>query len=87
MNALSSINDLFNAKVIDVSCFAYSPYYNEVNVCVRSQSAVVLMTDADSGPKRGVFPLPQADAGLHLIGGTHSHPRRGIYSVCLFPQV
>ncbi|KIM60330.1 hypothetical protein SCLCIDRAFT_26675 [Scleroderma citrinum Foug A] len=28
VNALGSIDDLFNAKVMDVSC--YSPYYNEV---------------------------------------------------------
>ncbi|KIM54499.1 hypothetical protein SCLCIDRAFT_136683 [Scleroderma citrinum Foug A] len=56
MNALSSINDLFNAKVIDVSCFAYSPYYNEVNgrneayfrclkqtqVCISSEEPILI---------------------------------------------
>ncbi|KAG6332857.1 hypothetical protein ID866_6233 [Astraeus odoratus] len=30
LNALGSINNLFNAKVVDVSCFEYRPYYNEV---------------------------------------------------------
>lgn len=30
LNAMSNINDLFNADVVDVSCFDYNPYYNEV---------------------------------------------------------
>ena len=48
MNALGSINDLFNAKVIDVSCFAYSPYYNEVNICVPFS----VRSSVDDGPRR-----------------------------------
>ncbi|KAL4067450.1 histidine-specific methyltransferase [Scleroderma yunnanense] len=30
LNALGNVNDLFNAEVIDVSCFDYAPYYNEI---------------------------------------------------------
>ncbi|KAI5998970.1 histidine-specific methyltransferase [Pisolithus orientalis] len=30
LNALGNINDLFNANVVDVSCFDYNPYYNEI---------------------------------------------------------
>lgn len=30
LNALSNINDLFNSDVVDVSCFDYNPYYNEI---------------------------------------------------------
>ncbi|KAI6101027.1 histidine-specific methyltransferase [Pisolithus croceorrhizus] len=30
LNALSNLNDLFNADVVDVSCFDYNPYYNEI---------------------------------------------------------
>ncbi|KAI6034926.1 histidine-specific methyltransferase [Pisolithus orientalis] len=30
LNALGNINDLFNANVLEVSCFDYNPYYNEI---------------------------------------------------------
>ncbi|KAI6126611.1 histidine-specific methyltransferase [Pisolithus sp. B1] len=30
LNALNNVNDLFNVDVVDVSCFDYNPYYNEI---------------------------------------------------------
>jgi len=48
MNVLSSVYDLFNAKVVSVSCSTYSPYYNEVvSKCLR---ALAVRSSIDDKP-------------------------------------
>jgi len=76
MNVLGSVYDLFNTKVVSVSCSTYSPYYNEVvSKCLR---ALAVRSSIDDKPCRlraemRCILLPQANTGLHPIGGT-SYP-------------